>query len=80
MSCKLNYLDFVCWTRKGIHIERIERDDVFCHDMQVKLSAFFVKVILPNILTQVTTPQDKENAPPQPQEHISQFCYCRKGE
>ena len=62
---------------KGMHIERIERDDVFCQDMLVKLS---VKGILPNILTGVTTHQDKENEPPQLQEHVSQFCYCHKGE
>ena len=62
---------------KGMHIEKIERDDVFCQDMQVKLS---VKGILPSILTGVTTHQDKEDKPPQLQEHVSQFCYCRKGE
>ena len=60
-----------------MHIERIERDDVFCQDMLVKLS---VKGILPNILTGVTTHQDNENEPPQLQEHVSQFCYCHKGE
>jgi len=60
-----------------MHIERIERDDVFCQDMQVKLS---VKGILPSILIGVTTHQGKENEPPQLQDDVSQFCYCHKGE
>ena len=48
--------------------------------MQLKLGAFFMKEILPYILTGVTTPRDNENEPPQLQEHDSQFCYCCKGE
>ena len=48
MICNYNYCDFVCWTPKGTHIER---DDVFCRDMQERLEAFFVDIILPRILT-----------------------------
>ena len=78
LVCNLRYCDFVCWTPKGVHIKRIERDDDFCQDMQVKLSAFFVKVILPYILTGTTTSQGKENEPPQLQEHNSQFATAAK--
>ena len=53
----------------NIHIERIERDNVFCQVMELKLGAFFMKVILlsvpPCILTGETTPRDKGNEPPQ---------------
>ena len=38
--CKLSYCDFVCWTPKGIHIKRIERDDVFCQGMLVWMDFF----------------------------------------
>ena len=43
----------------NIHIERIDRDNVFRQDIKLKLGAFFVKVILPSvscILTGETTP------------------------
>ena len=42
MICNLSYCNFVCWTPKGIHIERFERDIVFSPDMKLKLGAFFM--------------------------------------
>ena len=70
--CDRLYCDFVCWTPKGIHIERIFRQHLFSQ-MKPKLDAFFVHVVLPCVLR---GEMDKENARPSSQE----YCYCRKGE
>ena len=75
--CEQEYCDFVCWTPQGMHIERIRRDQSFFDEIKPKLSAFFVKVILPLILTGRDV-VDKENM--QPAHSKEAFCYCQKGE
>ena len=45
-----SYCDFVCWTPKGIHVERIMYDEEFVTVMISKLDSFFVKALLPKIL------------------------------
>ena len=71
--CDRLYCDFVCWTPKGIHIDRIFRQQHFFSQMKPKLDAFFVHVVLPCVLR---GEMDKENTRPSSQE----YCYCRKGE
>ena len=44
------YCDFVCWTPNGVHLERIAYDVKFVNTMIPKLTSFFIKVILPEIL------------------------------
>ncbi len=48
--CGKEYRDFVCWTTKGIHIERLEYDANIFTEMKPALDQFFV-VVLPEILT-----------------------------
>ena len=73
--CDRLYCDFVCWTPKSIHIERIYRNTGFWGKMKPKLEAFFVRVILPRVLL---GQMDKENASPTTDRSV--LCYCRKGE
>ena len=43
--------DFVCWTPHGMYVERITRDESFFDDLKPHLDAYFLKVILPILLT-----------------------------
>jgi len=49
--CDVSYCDFVCWTTKGIHIERVSRDDTFFNVIKNKLDKYFVQIVLPELLT-----------------------------
>lgn len=73
--CNRSYSDFVCWTPRGIHVERIARRDEVFLEMKPKLDKFFVHVILPRILS---GQMDQENEPPT--SACPGYCYCRKGE
>ena len=50
MVCDHSYCDFVCWTPKGLHVERISKDTIFCKMLKEKLDVFFIKAILPRVL------------------------------
>ena len=76
--CDRHYCDFVCWTPMGMHIEQIQRNQPFFREMKVKLDSYFVKVVLPAVLTNSMDPKpelEKENSPP-----ANVYCYCRKEE
>ena len=73
--CNQSYCDFVCWTPKGIHIECITRREEVFLSMKPKLDEFFVRVVLPRVLT---GQMDQENVPPSSSDH--EYCYCCKGE
>ena len=48
---QFTYCDFVCLTLCGIHIERIEIELSYLSSVKPKLDAFFVKALLPLLLT-----------------------------
>ena len=76
--CEREYCDFVCWTSKGIVIERMYRDRCFFADVLKVLKTFFVQVILPRVLAgKYVTSTDKETSHSQEK---STFCFCEKGE
>ena len=50
MVCDHSYCDFVCWIPKGLHVERISKDTIFCKMLKEKLDVFFIKAILPRVL------------------------------
>jgi hypothetical protein len=50
--CDVDFCDFVCWTPKGIHIERVQRDAQFIEGMLKQLQDFFLKAIMPELLTE----------------------------
>ena len=49
--CNKPYCDFICWTTKGIFIEQIFKDGNFFDSILPSLKAFFLKYILPELLT-----------------------------
>ena len=49
--CVKDFCDFVCWTPKGIYVERILRDKPFFDELKLFLDNYFVNIILPILLT-----------------------------
>ena len=48
----VEWCDFVVWTRKGVSVERINRDkELWANSMQPKLKAFYLKGIVPELFT-----------------------------
>lgn len=68
------FVTFVCWTTKGLHIERILFNATFFDEMETKLRDFFLVVIFPRVL------RGPEEESSHPSEETGIFCYCRKGE
>ncbi|PFX34305.1 hypothetical protein AWC38_SpisGene888 [Stylophora pistillata] len=48
--CDVDYCDFVVWTPKDIHIERIVPNDEFWADITFKATLFFVNGVLPELM------------------------------
>ena len=83
--CNREYCDFVCWTPKGMHVERISFDPSVFHKIKPSLDRFFLSFVLPELLTHSVQDgvtdngdTDKENTPGPV--HASSFCLCRQGE
>ena len=79
--CSKEYCDFVCWTTKGIHIERVLYDaDVF-RRMKPSLDKFFLIVVLPEILThKVHDEEEHQNTPASSTAAAwttDTYCFCR---
>lgn len=45
------FCDFVCWSPKGLFIERVDYDPHFFESLQPKLNKFFVEYVLPELLS-----------------------------
>lgn len=54
--CEKEYCDFVCWTLCGMHTEQIVLDPMYLSTIKPKLDAFFVKALLPLLLTGKSVP------------------------
>lgn len=50
--CEYKYCDFICYTNVGLHIERVSFDEVYFSELEEKLTTFYKKWIMPEILTQ----------------------------
>ena len=48
---KFQWCDFVVWTLKGIHVERIKFDLKFWQDALKTLNKFYVKAVIPELFT-----------------------------
>lgn len=61
--CEKEYSDFVCWTSKGVHVERIPYNPNSFHWIKPTLDSFFKNAILPELLTHSLKDgsPDKEN-------------------
>ena len=78
--CKRAYCDFVCWTSKGIVMERIYQDNDFFLSILPKLENIFLHYLLPEILVRkLETPKLTSESSTSTQDS-DVFCICRKGE
>lgn len=83
------YCDFVLWTEKDIHIERIYPDDDFWHTNVLSyVQPFFTRAILPELLGKfysrtsdeelliVTRPPSSSTTPESDKSRTPTYCYC----
>ena len=75
------YSDFVCWTTKGLHVERIEYSPSIFLQLKPSLDLFFKNAILPELLTHAPKDgnTDKEHQTDNQSDDIL-YCLCGKGE
>lgn len=48
--CDVSWCDFVLWSRKGIHVQRVYRDDSWWQKVLPKLLSFHAEVIVPEVV------------------------------
>ena len=93
MQCQLfctqrTYCDFVVWTKKEVHIERIYPDDTFWLEHIQRVKHFFAVGILPELLGKFYS-RPTMNSLPSPSEPPSEptsgqvvpafkYCYCHE--
>ncbi|XP_046562616.1 uncharacterized protein LOC124271511 isoform X2 [Haliotis rubra] len=63
--CNLEFCDFVVWSSKGLHVERIFKNKTIWDTLKVKLDFYFLHVVLPELLTRKNDPK-MEHACPTP--------------
>lgn len=73
--CQKEYSDFVCWTTKGIHIERISFDPSVFSRIKPQDRSLFQSAVLPELLPHLIYDgdTDKEN-------RNKTYCTCGSGE
>ena len=75
VMCDSKHCDFVCWTTKGIFIDRIGRDDHFISDILPDLKLFFTNYVLPELLS-----HNLESDPAACKKDEKLYCVCRQPE
>ena len=63
---ELSFCDFVCWTTKGMFIERIYRNEEYFTEVLPKLQLFFCHYVLPEIMTRRSDPLTGESTQTHP--------------
>ena len=71
---KVGYCDFLVWTTKGLHIERIEANKNYFENMEPKLKGYFIKIVLPELLT------NKLKSEIESSKVVTSYCFCGKKE
>ena len=74
--CEKPYCDFVCWTTKDIHVERIKQDAEFFKAILPKLENIFIKYVLSELLTRQLEGEKSKDKSTEP----DKFCICNQGE
>ena len=74
--CKKTYCDFIVWTQRSMHIERIDHNPAVFESIKPALDNFFCVVILPRLLLGKGGQHDKENDPPHITSATSRYCWC----
>jgi len=62
--CQKDYCDFMCWTLKGMHVERILHDPSVFSKIKPSLDHFLRSVVLPELLTYAIKDGDTEKKKP----------------
>lgn len=80
--CKKQYSDFVCWTKHGIHVECIQVDSDLVSSLLPKLTRFFSRYLLPELLTNklksTGVPYDPIADPDESDCEEGIYCSCRE--
>jgi hypothetical protein len=81
------YCDFVCWTLEGIHVKRILQDSAHFSKTKPALDSFFIKVLLPILLTGKSAGPGESQSPKTdaPTTDVAcaspaTYCWCEGGE
>ena len=84
-SCQATYCDFVLWTEKDLHLERIYPDEELWETASSKAEEFFTKGILPELLGKFysrveppATTAGSVSSAPDGTSSAPLFCYCQK--
>ena len=78
--CEKEYCDFVCWTPEGMHVERILPDSAHFAETKPALDYFFIKVLLPLLLSGKSHSPETETLPGISCMSPTTYCWCRGGE
>ena len=73
------YCDFVCWTNKGVHVDRILRDRSSFEHIKPSLDHFFQEALLPCILCGSDFTFKENIAPPEDEGEVL-YCWCQEPE
>ena len=74
--CDVDYSDFVVWTRNGGGVTvRVFRDENFLEDIVPTLNSFYIKCVLPELLTRRIQDLIVDDG-----ETHEVYCYCQQGE
>ena len=69
-----SYCDFVVWTKKGLHVERIKNNALFFNDMLDKLKKYFFNIVLPELLT------NRLKSEIEGSKKSTSYCFCGEDE
>ena len=82
---KYSYCDFVLWTKQGILIERVHRDDAFVENCLPAAKNFVEFCILPELLStwysrkhSIAVPTIDSESRPADDEDNGMWCYCKE--
>lgn len=79
--CEKPYCDFVCWTTKGIFVERVKRDPDFFKSAVPKVKSIFMKCLLPELLARnLQSSSDVDTGDFVKQDKMETFCICDQPE
>ena len=76
--CEKEYCDVLCWTPKGIHVERILQDSTHFAEIKPALDSVFIKIILPALLTgKLICSRGTETLTQVCHTSSATYCWCR---
>lgn len=74
--CQKDYCDFVVYTTKALHIERIVPNLQFLSNLLSTCELFFKNIILPEVVSKYFTQKLSDKQIDLDQQEVSLYCYC----